>query len=566
MKGIILAGGTGSRLFPLTKITSKQLLPVYNKQMVFYPLETLRDSGIREVLFISDRKNLDKYKELLGDGSEIGLSLTYVIQEKPEGLPQAFLLGEEFIGDDDVTLILGDNIFGSSFKEEVSTFKRGARIFAKYVKDPERFGVVEFNSDNKVLSLEEKPVKPKSSFAVPGLYIFDSRVVGFAKQLTPSKRGELEIIDIQKRYLEIKELEAYEMKGDWVDAGTFDSLVEAGIWAKERAKKGVAPLEGDSVTVLVALAAQDMSQFDQVASRISIEKNVTHIVVICEVTCDESRIKKLLEGFEGEVIVAPLPGAFSPESAFAEGLARAQSINTDYVFLIEGHSLPEDSAVETLLETKKRLPEDDVILICNRPNISGSSAIFYQKPISVRGRPMSMFQGLSYEKMVRFFSIAVNKHFQRGSFQFMPVVPVEAFSYTGAFLPIEAVKMTTLPQGGVAYGADLEYSWRMRKKGYISYVCYDPKLYDLNHKSVPENDTVGLFSGRVSLTTVRTKMSDMVLISRRNSEQNPVALLSLVIIWTFSLSILGLVRYGLRKRFLDTVFALMSGIYSGYKR
>ncbi len=566
MKGIILAGGTGSRLFPLTKITSKQLLPIYNKQMVFYPLETLRDSGIREVLFISDRKNLDKYKELLGDGSEIGLSLTYVIQEKPEGLPQAFLLGEEFIGDDDVTLILGDNIFGSSFKEEVSTFKRGARIFAKYVKDPERFGVVEFNSDNKVLSLEEKPVKPKSSFAIPGLYIFDSRVVGFAKQLTPSKRGELEIIDIQKRYLEIKELEAYEMKGDWVDAGTFDSLVEAGIWAKERAKKGVTPLEGDSVTVLVALAAQDMSQFDQVASRISIEKNVTHIVVICEVTCDESRIKKLLEGFEGEVIVAPLPGAFSPESAFAEGLARAQSINTDYVFLIEGHSLPEDSAVETLLETKKRLPEDDVILICNRPNISGSSAIFYQKPISVRGRPMSMFKGLSYEKMVRFFSIAVNKHFQRESFQFMPVVPVEAFSYTGAFLPTEAVKATTLPQGGVTYGADLEYSWRMRKNGYISYVCYDPKLYDLNHKSVPENDTVGLFSGRVPLTTVRTKMSDMVLISRRNSEQNPVALLSLVIIWTFSLSILGLVRYGLRKRFLDTVFALMSGIYSGYKR
>jgi len=236
MKGIILAGGAGTRLHPLTKITSKQLLPVYDKPMIYYPLQTLLDAGIKEILIIVAPESAGDFLKLLGSGKDFGARFTYEIQDKPEGLAQAFILGKTFIGDDDVTMILGDNIFVGNetfLLDAITSFSSGARVFAKKVHDPERFGVVDFDSEMNAGSIEEKPEKPKSNYAVTGLYIYDNSVVNRSENLAPSARGELEITDLNNIYLAGKNLDVRIYDGFWLDTGTFDALLDAGVKVRD---------------------------------------------------------------------------------------------------------------------------------------------------------------------------------------------------------------------------------------------------------------------------------------------------------------------------------------------
>ncbi len=233
MKGIILAGGAGTRLNPLTKVTSKQLLPIYNKPMIFYPLQTLIDAGIKEILIIIAPDHAGDFLKLLGSGKTFGCKFSYEIQDKPEGLAQAFIIGENFIGKDDVTLILGDNLFDDNFSEAIKSFSSGARVFAKEVKDPERFGVVAFDEHKKAIDIVEKPEHPKSNYAVTGLYVYDNSVIAKAKALKPSARGELEITDLNNVYLKEGTLDVSLVTGAWLDTGTFESLYEATVYARD---------------------------------------------------------------------------------------------------------------------------------------------------------------------------------------------------------------------------------------------------------------------------------------------------------------------------------------------
>ena len=244
MKGIILAGGSGTRLYPITKAISKQILPIGDKPMIYYPLSVLMMAKIKEILIISTPEDIPSFKRLLGDGSSLGLSLSYIEQPKPDGIAKAFILAEEFIDNDQVTLILGDNIFyGYDFSkllvDNIKTIKKGATIFSYEVSDPERFGVVEFDKKGNALSLDEKPKRPKSNNAVVGLYIYDNKVTEYAKKLKPSPRGELEITDLNKKYLQLKQLSVATLGRGfaWLDTGTTDNLLEAGNFVKTLEKR-----------------------------------------------------------------------------------------------------------------------------------------------------------------------------------------------------------------------------------------------------------------------------------------------------------------------------------------
>jgi len=236
IKGIILAGGSNTRLFPLTATTSKQLLPIYDRQMIFYPINVLIKAGIKDILIIVAPEHSGQFLNLLGSIFEkYGIRIEFKVQKIPRGLADAFIMGEDFIGNGNVAMILGDNIFEDDLGQAIKVFEKGGMVFAKEVyDDPRRYGIIEFNGEGKAISIEEKPETPKSNFCVTGAYVFDNRVIEIAKNLEPSKRGEIEITDVNKKYLEMEELQVNKLSGEWMDAGTFDSLLNAGVIVKEK--------------------------------------------------------------------------------------------------------------------------------------------------------------------------------------------------------------------------------------------------------------------------------------------------------------------------------------------
>ncbi len=237
MKGIVMAAGKGTRLYPLTQAVSKELLPVYNKPMIYYPIETLISGGISEILLIVSEEYLDQYKKLLGDGQEWGVNFYYETQKERRGTADALLIGEKFLAGDDVTIIFGDCIVEHDFSRQIREFDGGATVYVKAVEDPNRFGIFEFDQEGKVISIEEKPDEPKSDYAWVGIVSYDSRAVDFAKEVTPSKRGELEITDVHKRYLDLGELKVNVVEGLWEDAGTFESLLRVNNYMAQKAKQ-----------------------------------------------------------------------------------------------------------------------------------------------------------------------------------------------------------------------------------------------------------------------------------------------------------------------------------------
>jgi len=234
MKGIILAGGKGTRLYPLTRVTSKQLLPIYNKPMIYFPLETLVQAGIKDILIIVAPDHAGDFLKLLGSGKDFGCDFSYEVQEQAKGLADAFLVGADFIGDDSVTMILGDNLFEDNFSDAINSFKSGGRVFAKQVPDPQRYGIAEFDDNKKVVSIIEKPEHPKSDYAITGLYIYDNTVINKAKNLEPSPRGEIEITDINNLFLNEGTLDVAFVEGQWLDTGTFEAMYQATNFVRER--------------------------------------------------------------------------------------------------------------------------------------------------------------------------------------------------------------------------------------------------------------------------------------------------------------------------------------------
>lgn len=266
MKGIILAGGSGTRLYPLTKVTSKQLLPIYDKPMIYYPLSTLMLAGIKDILIISTPEDTPRFEELLGDGSKFGIDLSYAVQPSPDGLAQAFIIGEDFIGDDTCAMVLGDNIFyGSYFRKNLADAVKAAEegyatIFGYYVKDPERFGIVEFDKNRNVVSVEEKPQHPKSNYCITGLYFYDNRVVKMAKQVKPSARGELEITDLNRLYLNEGKLKVQLLGRGfaWLDTGTIDSLMEASTFVQTvQSRQGVVISAPEEIAYMEGLITKE---------------------------------------------------------------------------------------------------------------------------------------------------------------------------------------------------------------------------------------------------------------------------------------------------------------------
>ena len=293
MKGIILAGGSGSRLNPLTKAISKQLIPVYDKPMIYYPLSTLMLAGIKDILIISTPQDLPKFMELFGDGQEIGLNISYQEQPKPEGIAQAFIIGEDFIGKDSVCLILGDNIFyGHSFSttlQKMAKLKGGACIFGYWVSDPQRYGIVEFNKDNEVINIEEKPKVPKSNYAVPGLYFYDNKIVNIAKNLKPSARGELEITDVNLIYLKKGNLKV-ELLGRgyaWLDTGTPDSLLDASNYIATMERRQGLKI-GCIEEVAFRMGYIDKNQFEEIIERLPVNDYRKYLEMILK---EEQKIK-----------------------------------------------------------------------------------------------------------------------------------------------------------------------------------------------------------------------------------------------------------------------------------
>jgi glucose-1-phosphate thymidylyltransferase len=292
MKGIILAGGAGSRLFPLTLVASKQLQPVYDKPMVYYPLTTLIEGGIREFCLISTPHDIPRFRQLLGDGSAWGLSIEYREQAKPEGIAQAFLIAESFVGKDCVTLILGDNIFygGDTFQKAFTEFKNGATIFGYHVNDPERYGVVAFGSDGRAISIEEKPKQPKSNYAVPGLYIYDNNVVAITKAMKPSARGELEITDVNMEYLRRGQLRVQRLNRGfaWLDAGTSSSLYEASAYVQTIEKRQGVKI-GCPEEAAFRQKFLSQSQLDALTSRLP---NCEYRAYLEEITAEARRLTR----------------------------------------------------------------------------------------------------------------------------------------------------------------------------------------------------------------------------------------------------------------------------------